>query len=666
VKRRFVIAALLSSAVAAPVLAPRSFGAASSAPKNTNWQFYAGTLGGTKYAPLDQINAGNVKDLKVVWRVPAAPPEALLNGRKAPVGNNYEHTPLFVDGLLYARSETGPLIAMDPLTGKVVWVDKDAKEAGRSRGISYWTDGKDARIFALDGSHLIAVNAKTGKRYPDFGDAGSVDLAVYGDPRPNSPVKSFSWSSFPLVVGDTVVIAGVPEVDRDKIPANMKPGLDAPGDIRGYDARTGKLIWTFHVIPRPGEFGYDTWKNNSADVNGLGGTWTWLTGDEKLGKVYIATEAPSNDFFGGHRPGDNLFADTILCLDAKTGKRAWHFQTIHHDIWDFDNPAPPVLMDIKVDGKKIQALAQISKQDYVYVLDRTNGKPVWPIVEKPVPAGSIPGEYYSPTQPVPSKPEPIDLQQLTENDLIDFTPELHQQAVEIFKKYLAGGVYSPQRTDQEIIMLPGTTGGANWPGAAFDPETGMFYVPFVRNPVRSLDIPGNDSSVFDYERKAEADRNIELPFPGADFRKAVAPGDPTRLPFTKPPYGGIAAYDMNKGHLLWKAPNGDGPRNHPALKGLNLPQLGSHARPSPLVTKTLLFMGEGRDAPGGPSLVPPWAGGKKFQAFDKATGKVISAVDLGAGTSGAPITYMLDGKQYIVVTVGWHDRPSEIVALALP
>ncbi len=665
-KRRLVIAGLLATA-AAPALISHTFGAAAVAPKNTNWQFYGGTLGGTKYAPLDQINAQNVKDLKIAWRVPAAPPEALLNGRKAPVGNNYEHTPLMVDGVLYARSETGPVMAMDPASGKVLWVDTDAKEGGRSRGISYWTDGKDARIFALDGSTLIAVNAKTGKRYKDFGNNGAVDLTVYKDQRANSPVKSFNWSSFPIVVGNTVITAGVPELDREKAPPSAKPALDAPGDIRGYDARTGKQIWQFHVIPRPGEFGYDTWKNNSADVNGLGGTWTWLTGDDKLGYVYIGTEAPSNDFFGGHRPGDNLFGDTILCLDAKTGKRIWHFQTIHHDIWDFDNPAPPTLIDITVDGKKIQALAQISKQAYVYVLDRTNGKPVWPIEEKPVPAGNIPGEYYSPTQPVPSKPEPLELQELTANDLNDFTPEMHQQAMDIFKKYVPGKVFSPARLDQEIAMLPGTTGAPNWSGAAFDPDTGMMYVPVIRNAVRTMNIKGDDNSQFDYDRKGEPllNTNIEVPFLDIQPSKPVN-GDQTRLPITKPPYGSIVALDMNKGEIKWKVANGDGPRFHPLLKGLNLPPLGTPSRASPLVTKTLLFMGEGHDGPGGPSRIPAWGGGKKFHAYDKATGKMIWEMDLGSGTSGAPLTYMHNGKQYIVVALGWHDKPSEIAALALP
>ena len=304
------------------------------------WRWYGGTPGGTKYAGLDQINAENVGKLQIAWRQ-AASPDEVLNGKKRPPGGNFEHTPLMVGGMLYMRSEAGPVVALDPTTGKVLWADKKAGVVGRSRGISYWTDGKDARILTLDGSDLIALNAKTGERYPGFGTDGRVDLKVYADPRPNSPVGSFAWSSFPVVVGNIVVIAGVPQIAEDKVPAGMKPAIDAPGDIRGYDVRSGKLVWTFHVIPRKGEYGYDTWKNNSADVNGLGGSWTWLTADDELGYVYIPTEEASDDFYGGHRPGNDLFTNSVLCLDAKTGKRVWHYQVIHHDMWDMDNPTPP-------------------------------------------------------------------------------------------------------------------------------------------------------------------------------------------------------------------------------------------------------------------------------------------------------------------------------------
>ena len=306
-----------------------------------------------------------------------------------------------------------------------------------------------------------------------------------------------------------------------------------------------------------GEFGYDTWKDGTADQNGLGGTWSWLSADEELGYVYIPTEAASNDFYGGHRPGNDLFADSILCLDAKTGKRVWHFQTIHHEVWDFDNPTAPIMTDITVDGKKIKALVQLTKQAYAFVLDRTNGKPVWPIEEKPVPQGNIPGEVYSPTQPVPTKPAPLELQQLTENDLIDFTKELRVQAQEIFKQYTAGPIFTPAPLDHEMIMLPGTTGAANWNGGGFDPDTGMLYVPVVRNPVRTKDAKSEEGAVFAYDRKGEPllNTNMELPYVDVSPTKGVADGGPSRLPITKPPYGSVVAIDLNKGEIKWKIAN---------------------------------------------------------------------------------------------------------------
>ncbi|HWK48246.1 MAG TPA: PQQ-binding-like beta-propeller repeat protein, partial [Steroidobacter sp.] len=558
------------------------------------WRFYGGTLGAQKYAPLDQINASNVDKLKIVWRQSASPPEVLGNDKPL-VGSNYEHTPLMVNGLLYMRSDAGPVMALDPQTGKVLWTDKQAATGGgKSRGISYWSDGKDARIFALDGSNLVAVNAKTGERYRDFGKGGHVDLNVYADSLPNAPVENYSWSSFPVVVRDVVVLAGVPRVAEKKVPEGTQAALDPPGDIRGYDVRTGKLLWTFHVVPRKGEFGYDTWKQGSAELNGLAGAWTWLTGDNELGYIYIPTEAPSNDFYGGNRQGDNLFGNSVLCLDARTGKRVWHFQTIHHDLWDFDLPVPPVLMDINVDGKRIKALAQLSKQAYVYVLDRVTGKPVWPIVERPMPKGDVPGEYYSPTQPIPTRPAPIELQQLTESDLIDFTPELRAQALEIFRKYESVPVFTPAKVGREIIMLPGTTGAANWNGAGFDPDTGMLYVPVIRNAVRTM-LEEKKNSPYPYDRKAESmmTTNLELPYMDVNPSRPLADGAPSRLPITKPPYGSIVALDMNKGEILWRVANGDGPRNHPLLKDLNLPPLGTQNRASPLVTKSLLFIGEG-------------------------------------------------------------------------
>jgi quinoprotein glucose dehydrogenase len=665
VDKRFI--AIVAFFVAAPGTACAAHSGSAAADRKGEWRWYGGTPGGQKYAPLDQINANNVSQLKIVWRQAASPPE-VLHGREALVGGNFENTPLMVGGLLFMRSEAGPVVALDASTGRVVWADSKAAGVGSSRGVAYWTDGKDGRVFALDGSDLIALNAKTGERYADFGSGGRVDLMVYPDARPNSPVGGFSWTSFPAVVGDTVVIAGVPQLAADKVPAGIKPALDPPGDIRGYDARSGKLIWTFHVIPRKGEYGYDSWNNNSADVNGLGGSWTWLSADEELGYVYIPTEEASDDFYGGARPGNDLFTNSVLCLDAKTGKRVWHYQIIHHDLWDMDNPTPPVMADITVDGHLIKALVQLTKQAYAYVLDRRNGKPVWPIVERPFPAGYTPGEWYSPTQPIPSKPGPFELQNVTTDDLIDFTPELRAQAIELLKSYKTVPIYTPASPDYEIVMTPGTTGAANWPGASFDPDTGMLYVPVVRNSVRVI-LYQPKNSPLNYDRKSEGsmvNTNVELPYLQVNPAKPVNAGDPFRLPFLKPPYGSIVAIDLNKGEIKWKVPNGDGPKNHPLLQGLNLPPLGTPNRASPLLTKTLLFIGEGRDGPNGPSRIPSWGGGKKFRALDKQTGNVIWEMVLPGGTSGAPITYMANGKQFIVVALGWHDMQTEVVALALP
>jgi quinoprotein glucose dehydrogenase len=644
-------------------------GAERTAQKRGEWRWYGGTPGGDKYSPLDQINAHNVNKLHIAWVQAAEPPE-VLHGKSALVGANFEHTPLMVGGLLYMRSEAGPVVAMDPTNGKVIWVDQQAHGTGESRGLSYWSDGRDARIFALDGSDLIALNASTGQRYPNFGDGGRVDLRVYADPRPNSPVGGFAWSSFPVVVGDMVVIAGVPDLAEDaasKVPPGVTPALDPPSDIRGYDARSGKLVWTFHVIPRKGEYGYDTWLNNSADINGLGGAWSWLTADEELGYVYLPTEEASNDFYGGHRPGPDLFTNSVLCLDAKTGKRVWHYQIIHHDLWDFDNPTAPILTDIKVDGRRVKALVQLTKQGFAFVFDRQTGKPIWPIEERPVPQGTVPGEWYSPTQPFPTKPPALDLQGLTPDDLINFTPALRQQAMDVVKPYTLAPLYTPAALDHEIVMLPGTTGSANWPGGAFDPDSGMLYVPVVRNAVHTIMIKPKKSR-FAYDRKGEPflSTNIELGYEGINPNKPLAGGEPSRLPITKPPYGSLVAIDLNKGELVWRVANGDGPRYHPLLKSLDLPPLGTPSRAAPLVTKTLLFIGEGQDGPGGPVRIPTWGGGKMFRALDKKTGKVLWQMELPGGTNGGPMTYMAHGKQYIVVAVGWHDMPAELVALALP
>jgi quinoprotein glucose dehydrogenase len=620
---------------------------------NGEWRAYAGDVRATKYSPLDQINRDNVGRLRIAWRQSAVPVE-LREGRPGVnVPSNYEHTPLMAGGRLFVSTALGSVAALDPATGRVVWTEAreagvQGQGAGASRGLAYWSDGKDARVVSVSGRFLVALDAKTGKPYAGFGEGGRVDLARGYD----RPVQGFRWGGPPLVVRDVIVIGGVPAPATDYLNEGVRAVKEAPpGDVRGFDVRTGRLLWTFHVVPRRGEFGYDTWQSASAEYTGNSGAWSWMSADEELGYVYVPGEDATGDFYGGTRPGNNLFADTLVCLDAKTGKRIWHFQAIHHPLWDYDLPAAPVLADVTVNGRRRKIAAQVSKQAFTYVLDRETGEPIWPIVERPVPKGDTPGEWYAPTQPVPSRPPAFDLQGITTNDLIDFTPELRKQAVDIVSKYRSGPLFTPVSPNQGTILQPGTVGGANWNGAAIDPETGILYVPSIRLPVVvDLVTPKNPESNLPYVRRASGlDTNLELP---------------NGLPIVKPPYGSVTAIDLNKGDILWRVANGPGPRDHPALKALNLPSLGTIGRPSPLVTKTLLFIGEGmgRGAP----RIPAGGGGKMFRAYDKQTGKVVWEMELPGGTTGAPMTYSVNGTQFIVVAVGWEGMPAELVALSLP
>ena len=399
-----------------------------------------------------------------------------------------------------------------------------------------------------------------------------------------------------------------------------------------------------------------------------------MSADDELGYVYIATETPSakgGDFWGGKRPGDNLFAESIVCLDAKTGKRVWHFQGIHHGIWDYDFNSAPNLVDITVDGRRIKAIAEVSKQAYVYVLDRVTGKPVWPIEERPVPPGDTPGEWYSPTQPMPTKPPAYDQQGVTVDDLIDFTPELRQEAVRILSRYRYGPLFTtpsvgggPDGT-KGAVQMPGAAGGSNWTGAGVDPETGIMYVTSVHSPYIAELVKGSDPEAASANGPTgAAGRSVEWTVRrGAAVIGAWLEG-PQGLPIFKPPYGRLVAIDLNKGSILWTAANGNGPRDHPAIKHLNLPPLGQPGRVSPLVTKTMVFLGEGGNS--AVVALPPGGGGKMFRAYDKATGTVLWEMELPGGTTGAPMTYLYNGKQYIVVATGWTGVGGELIALALP
>jgi quinoprotein glucose dehydrogenase len=437
-----------------------------------------------------------------------------------------------------------------------------------------------------------------------------------------------------------------------------------PGDVRAYDVRSGKLRWTFHVIPRAGEFGVDTWKENSWQYTGHANLWSLISADEELGYAYLPLTSPTSDMYGGHRKGDNLFSDSLVCVRCATGQRVWHYQLVHHDLWDYDLPAAPILADIKVDSRNIKSVVQVTKQGFTFVFDRVTGNPVWPIEERPVPPSKTPGEEASPTQPFPTKPPPFERQGITSDDLIDFTPELKAAALDIVKHYVIGPVFTPPsikgagpNDTKGTIQLPGSVGGADWQGAAFDPETGILYIESITGPFVADLLPGDPNKT-----------NLAWTRGTREY-----PPSPLGLPLLKPPYGRITAIDLNKGEHVWMVPNGDGPRNHPLLKPLNLPPLGHPGRSAPLLTKTLLFVGEGDPIMADPTRVPsgmplslaPGAGGRKFRAYDKATGKVLWETDLPAGTTGAPISYMSGGKQYIVVAVGARDHLAEYIAFSL-
>lgn len=617
--------------------------------QNGEWRSYGGDAGSTKYSSLDVIDETNVQDLEVVWRWQTVDYERQAEDPDVRFNSLLLATPLKVGDALFTSTNLGQAAAIDAVTGETLWVYNSVAEgtsAGRgrgTRGLAYWTDGSDERLLTVSGEHLVALGTRTGELYPEFGENGKVDLRQDMGPR----LQRYSWNAAPLICGDVVVVGAAMSDSPTRQEAT-------PGYVRGYDVITGELRWRFNPVPQPGEAGNETWEDGSWQYSGNANVWSLMSADEELGYVYLPVSTPTNDWYGGHRLGDNLFAESLVALECATGERVWHYQMIHHGLWDYDNPAAPNLVDITVDGRPIRAVVQVTKQGFTYVFDRVTGEPVWPIVELPVPPSLVPGERTSPTQPFPTWPLPFERQGITANDLIDFTPELRAEAIEILGGYVFGPIFTPPSVRSEdpddtqgTIQLPGWVGGADWNGAAIDPETQILYVPSVTAPiVVSLVKPNPDASDFNYVRGAP--RSVQ---------------GPRGLPLVKPPWGRITAIDLNSGEHLWMVPNGEGPRDHEALQGLDLPRLGAPGRPAPLLTKTLLFIGEGS-----PSMLamPRLAGGNMFRAYDKDTGEVLWETELQAGTAGAPMTYMADGKQYIVVGIGEANRPAEFIALSLP
>lgn len=609
--------------------------------RSVEWPVYGGSLAAQHYSPLDQIDARNVGDLKIAWRWYA--------GNFGPTPElKSETTPLMIGGVLYATAgATRNVVAIDAASGETLWIwrpndgerFRTAPRRTSGRGVAYWQGGADdRRVFSVTpGFYLVALDAETGLPKREFGEAGIVDLRV-GLRGPLDNVEAGSTSP-PLVVGDVVVVGPAGGVGaRPNAKAQVKL------DVRGFDARSGKLLWTFHTIPEKGEFGYDTWLTpGSAEYTGNGGVWGPMSADPELGLVYLPVEGGTSDMYGGERHGNNLFANSLVAVDVRSGQRVWHQQLVHHDIWDYDNPTAPILLDVTVGGKPVKAAVQLTKQAFAYAFDRATGEPLWPLEERPVPPSDVPFEWTAPTQPFPTKPAAYDRQGVTEDDLVDFTPAIKAAALEAVKGLRLGPMYTPPSLidapdgTRGTLVLPHYGGGANWEGGAADPETGMLYV-------------ASQTSLTVFAVNAAAGRS--------DIRYLFVNGEaprPMGLPLVKPPYGRITAIDMNTGDHRWMAVNGDTPddiKNNPALAGVAIPPTGKSSRAVLLVTKTLLFAGEG------------YGGAPMLRAYDKASGAVLAELPLPGAATSKPMTYLLNGKQYVVLAVG-RDTPAELVAFAL-
>ena len=653
--------------------------------KDEEWPSYNRDARGTRYSPLHQIDATNFDKLEVAWRFKTDAlgprPEYKLEG-----------TPLMVNGVLYATAGTRrAAIALDPVTGELLWVHGEHEGARGAaaprqlsgRGLAYWSDGKEERIlYTTPGYRLIALDAKTGTRIPSFGQDGVVDLKLDDDQeiRPDLITGEIGIQSAPVVAKDVVIVgAAFREGGTPKVHKNNK------GYVRGFDVRTGKRLWIFHTIPMPGEFGNNTWLNNSWDESGNTGVWTQISVDEDLGLVYLPVETPTSDYYGGVRPGDNLFAESLVCVDLRTGQRKWHYQLVHHALWDMDISSAPILADITVGGRAIKAVAQPTKQGIVYVFDRVSGQPVWPIVERPVEKGTVPGETYAPTQPIPTKPPFYSRNGVFKEDLIDFTPELRAEAEKLVSHYKLGPIFTPPVVSKvegplATLTLGTASGGTNWPGAAYDPETRIVYAAACNScldPLGLVRSPRKEFSDLDYVigtageeaemtrgpgENAGADAPPRPPRSGGDnaYRRLAVQG----LPLMKPPYGTISAISLDKGEIVWQAPHGETPdavRNHPALKGKAIPRTGQAGNVGALVTKTLVISGDAQF-----TTTAERPRGAMLRAYDKATGKEVGAVFMPAPQSGSPMTYAVKGQQYIVVAVSGGPYSGEYIALTLP
>jgi len=660
--------------------------------QNGEWPQYTADLKGTKYSPLDQINASNFNKLEVAWRFKTDSlgprPEYKLEG-----------TPLMIKGVIYATAGTRrSVVALDAKTGELMWAHS-LREGNRAaiaprqlsgRGLAYWTDGSgdDRVVYVTTGYRLVELNAHNGAMIASFGKEGIVDLkvgVVYGTGQQiDLETGEIGIHSTPIVVKDTVIIGSSMKEGQTPVTHNNTKGL-----VRAFDVRTGKLLWTFNTIPRPGEFGNDTWENGSWAINGNTGVWTQITVDEDLGLVYLPVESPTSDWYGGHRPGNNLYGESLVCVDLKTGQRKWYYQVVHHPIWNYDLSSAPILADINVGGKGIKAVALPGKQAFLYVFDRVTGQPVWPIEERPVPQSDVPGEKLSPTQPFPTKPPAYARNFLNvPDDLIDFTPEMRAQARDLLARYRSDGMFTPPVVGDPngkwlgAINLGNGTGGTNWPGAGYDPETHIVYAQAQQAALSVISLreppPGFSDMRYLSGRKDQPFREAFGPGFGAaaDSPLAKQLGGPLPagggvgglnvqgLSIVKPPYSVISAINLDRGDIQWQVPYGETPdnvRNHPALKGMNIPNTGQPGSVGLLVTKTLIILGDSQV-----TTTASHPRGAMLRAYDKATGKEVGAVWMPAPQSGSPMTYAVGGKQYIVIAISGGPYSGEYLAFSLP
>jgi len=614
--------------------------------QNYDWMHYGNDPGHTKYAPLDQINRENVADLEVNWIWESIDNQAVAE-RPQHVPSGFKATPITRNGTIYVSTPLGFIAAIDAQTGQQKWAfntftwehGRPANNGFNHRGVTFWekptANGTEPRIIMTTANAFLwSIDAETGEPDLSFGVNGKTDLTLgLGREVDRSMI---AHSAAVPIVGNTVIIGSVvyDQPMFDMVPEKLTDL--PPGHVRGFDLNTGQQKWIFHTIPQPGEFGNETWMDDSWEVTGATNIWTMISVDPELGYAYLPVGNPGNDFYGGQRLGDNLFGTSLVAVDTETGERVWHYQIVHHELWDYDPPAAPTLVDITVDGRDIKAVAMVTKQAFIYVFDRITGEPVWPIVERPVPVSSVPGERAAPTQPFPTKPAPFDQQGISEETLIDFTPELRQEALEIISEFEYGGLYTPPSL-AGTITLPGWTGGAEWTGAAFDPETSMYYIPSVTSPI-VIQLVANNPTETDFVYMRGGIRNVN---------------GPSGLPITKPPYGRISAVNLNTGEYEWVRANAEGIRQQIIDMGIPDPGPVGVVNLAPLlVTKTLLFQAITDGVP-------------ILRAMNKATGETIAEIELPAIPQGAPMTYMVDGKQYIAISCG-GGADAKMVTLSLP